>query len=222
MRSKTGGIPFIGESGYYPRWARGSERWVFQRTTIVIGKVGAEMATLHAMDVPVANQVVVWVPPTRLPILGSLPSAIHRERQQALDELGRLRLVCYGDKCDAAKPGSASNGLATTSVIKESGVQPDKWVLLCPKCGATVGPDIASMVAGPLVRRWESVGRPRLENPGAGWNLQPAAAVVDLPEWIERCQPSHFELAYLGQQIWSNIEGMLDAMTGNTSRHDNI
>jgi len=213
MQSEIGGIPFIGERGFYPRWTRGSARWVFQRTTIVIGQMGADMARLHAMEVPVSDQYVVWAPPTRLPILGALPSAVHRERQQALDELSRLSLVCYGDKCSAPKPGSCSSGMAPASVIKESGVQPDKWLLLCPECGASVGPDISSISVGPLIRHWESVGRPRLENPGAGWNLQPAAAVVDLPQWIERSQPSHFELAYLGPQMWSNIEIMLAAMT---------
>ena len=106
MQSEIGGIPFIGEGGYYPHWARRSGRWLFQRTPIVIGQTGADMARFHAVEVPVSDQFVVWAPPTRLPILGALPSAIHRERQQALDELSRLRLVCYGGKCGAPKPRS--------------------------------------------------------------------------------------------------------------------
>ena len=86
MQSEIGGIPFIGEGGYYPHWARRSGRWLFQRTPIVIGQTGADMARFHAVEVPVSDQFVVWAPPTRLPrILGALPSAIHRERQQALD-----------------------------------------------------------------------------------------------------------------------------------------
>jgi hypothetical protein len=212
MQSEIGEIPFIGERGFYPRWARGSARWVFQRTTIIIGQMGADMARIHAMEVPVADQYVVWVPPTRLPILGALPSAVHQERQQALNELSCLKLVCYGEECGAPKPGSCSYGMSPDSVVKESGVQPDKWLLRCPKCGASVGPDISSISAGPLIRRWESVGRPRLEDPGAGWNLQPRAAVVDLPQWIERSKPSHFELAYFGPQMWPNIETMFASM----------
>ena len=90
MRSEMGGISFIGERGFYPSWARGAARWVFQRTTITIGQIGADMARIHAMEVPVSEQFVVWAPPTRLPILGALPSAVHRERQQALHN-GRLR-----------------------------------------------------------------------------------------------------------------------------------
>ena len=212
MRSEMGGIPFIGERRFYPWWTRGIGRWVFQRTTITIGRIGADMTQIHAMEVPVSNQFVVWAPPTRLPILGSLPSAVHRERQQALHELSRLTLVCYGSNCSAPKPGACSRGLKPVKVINESGVQPNNWLLLCPKCGASVGPDISTISAVPLVRRWESLGRPRLDNPGAGWNLQPPPAVVDLPQWMNRSQPSHLELAYFGSQMWPSIESMLAAM----------
>lgn len=210
---EIGGIPFIGENGYYPRWARGSSRWVFQRTLIVIGQMLGHVTRFHAMEVSVSDQVVVWSPPTRLPILGALPSAVHRERQQALSELQRLRLVCYGDKCRAPKPGSGSEGMAASAAIHESGVQPDKWLLVCSFCGASVGPDIACVSGEPLIRRWESVGRPRLENPGAGAGLRSAAQIADLPEWISRSEPSHLELAYLGQQMWPDIGSMLTTMT---------
>jgi len=211
------GIRFIGENGYYPRWARRSGRWVFQRTLIVIGQMLGDIARLHAMEVAVSDQVVVWSPPTRLPILGALPSAVHRERQQALSELQRLRLVCYGDKCGAPKPGSGSDGMAANSAIRELGVQPDKWLLVCPFCGASVGPDVACMTGEPLKRRWELIGRPRLENPGAGAGIQSAAEIVDLARWISSSEPSHLELAYLGQQMWSDIGSMLTAMTENSS-----
>ncbi len=210
---KIGGIPFIGENGYYPRWARGSGRWMFQRTLIVIGQMLGDIARLHAMEVAVSDQVVVWSPPTRFPILGALLSAVHRERQRALSELQRLSLVCYGNKCRAPKPGSGSDGIAASSAIRESGVQPDRWLLVCPFCGASVGPDIACMTDEQLIRRWESVGRPRLENPGAGAGLQSAAEIVDLPQWIGRSEPSHLELAYLGQQMSPDIGTMLTAIT---------
>src|SRR5713101_2655894 len=101
MHSEMSGIPFIGEDGYYPQWARRSGRWVFQRTLVVTGMIFGDIARLHAMEVAVSDQMIVWAPPTRLPILGALPSAIHRERQQALGALGRLRLVCYGENCSA-------------------------------------------------------------------------------------------------------------------------
>jgi hypothetical protein len=43
--------------------------------------------------------------------------------------------------------------------------------------------------------------------------MRSIAAVADLPDWIERLEPSHLELAYLGQQMWPDIELMLAAMT---------
>lgn len=164
------------------------------------------------MEIPLSDQLVVWVPPTRLPFLGTRPAAIHQERQQALNELQGLRCVCYGDECKAPKPGSSSGSIIASSAIRESGVQPDKWLLLCPLCGASVGPDVADMAAEPLMRQWQSISQPELENPGAGWNLQSIAPIIDLPQWIQSSQPSHLEIAYVGQQMWPNLAVMLKAM----------
>ena len=185
MNSEIGGIPFIGEKGYYPRWARGSSHWVFQRTTIIIGQMGAQMASLHSMQAPISDQIIVWAPPNRIPFFGTRPAALHQERQHALTELHRWRLVCYGDRCNAPKPGSSSGSLSPSSVIRESGVQPNDWLLLCPLCGASVGPDVAEVVVEPLLQQWHSKGQPLLENPGAGWNLQSIASIVDMPQWIQ-------------------------------------
>jgi len=77
MEPELSGIPFIGENGYYPRWARGSGRWLFQRTLIVIGQMLGPIAQLRAKEVPVSEQVIVWCPPRRVPFIGSLPSAVH-------------------------------------------------------------------------------------------------------------------------------------------------
>jgi hypothetical protein len=206
------GIPFIGEEGYYPKWARSSGRWLFQRTLVVIGQMLGDIALLHAAEVPVSEQMIVWAPSRQIPLLSMLPSKIHQERQLALGELGRLKLVCYGEKCSAPKPGSSSYGMAPTSVIRELGVQPNKWLLLCPSCGNSVGPDIASLSATPLLMRWASLGRPALENSAAGFGIQSATPVVDLPQWITQSQPSLLELAYLGQQMWPDIATMLSAM----------
>jgi hypothetical protein len=212
MQSELGGIPFIGENGRYPHWARGSGRWVFQRTLVMIGQVLGDIARLHAMEVPVSDQIIVWCPPRRLPFLGSLPSAVHRERQRAVAELQRFTLVCYGDRCGAPKPGVGATGMALSSVIRESGVQPDDWLLACPFCSASVGPDLGCLSRDMLVTRWEAVGRPKLENPGAGAGIGSAAAISELPQWIAQLDPSHMELAYLGQQMWPDIRAMLEAM----------
>jgi hypothetical protein len=212
MNSEIGGIPFIGENGYYPSWARGSRRWLFQRTVVVVGTTFGDIARLHASSVPVSDQMIVWSPPRRFPILGTLPSAVHRERERALTELHQVRLVCYGENCKAPKPAVGSEALTASAVIRESGVQPDKWFLLCPFCSGTVGPDISGMAREPLIMRWQSHGRPPLENPGAGAGWESIPEVVDLPKWIDDLQPSHLELAYLGQQLWPNIASMLEAM----------
>lgn len=212
------GIPFIGEYGFYPRWARGSGRWLFQRTGVMIGQIHGELGRLEAMQLPVSDQIIVWCPPRRIPIFSALPSAIHRERQNALNELNRLKLVCYGEKCQAPKPGSTSDGLATSAVIQESGVRPDKWLLLCPSCRASVGPDLGFMTThSPLsivIQRWETLGRPGLDDPSAGAALDSAGNVVDLAEWAKRLKPNPFEFAYMAQQMWPDIETLSTAMAG--------
>lgn len=215
---ETDAYQFIGETGYCPRWEQGSGRWVFQRTLIITGQRLGEIAQLRAMEVAVSGQVVVWSPPRRFPIVGALPLEVERERHQALREFHRWRLVCYGNRCRAKRPGSGSNGMAARSVIRESGLHPDKWLLVCPYCGASVGPDITCMTGELLIHRWESVGRPRLEYPVAGAGIQSLGNIVDLAEWIGCSEPSQFELAYLGQQMWPDIASMLTAMTESSTR----
>jgi hypothetical protein len=212
MPSELSGVPFIGENGYYPRWAGDSGRWVFQRTIVIIGQMLGNIAKLHAMEVPVSEQVIAWCPPRRLPLIGSLPSAVHRERQQALSELQQLTLVCYGEGCTAPKPGTHATSMTVSSVLKEHGVQPNQWLLVCPLCGASVGPDLGVITSDAIVTRWDAVGRPALENPGAGAGIRSAAPVTDLPNWIAQLDPNAFELAYLGQQLWPDIVSMLRDM----------
>ena len=208
------GIPFIGESGYYPKWAGSSGRWVFQRTLITVGQILGDIARLDAAQVPVSDQIIVWAPRLRLPILSLMPSKIHNERQMAVDQLRGFALVCYGDQCHAPKPGTSYlNGLQPTTVIRENGIYPEQWLLFCPFCGARVGPDLGLISAMPLVTHWLSLGRPPLENPGAAAILKSAPAITDFPNWIQKLEPSHLELAYVGQQMWPDIEKMLAAMT---------
>ena len=96
---------------------------------------------------------------------------------------------------------------------KESGVQPDKVAAALSHMRCKRWARYRKHLSWTAQRHWQSIGRPRLENPGAGWNLQSVPAIADLPEWVSHSQPSHFELAYLGQQMWPNIERMLAAMT---------
>ena len=210
------GLPFIGEDGYYPEWARGSGRWLFQRTLIVVGQLLGGIAQMHAAQVPASEQLIVWSPQRRLPLIGSMPNAIHQERQRALRELHSFNLVCYGNDCNAPKPGcGCTNGLEPSQIIRESGVKPEDWLLQCPSCGSSVGPDLGLIITESLISRWVSLGRPSLENPGAAAGIKSAPPVTDLPHWIQDFDPSHLELAYVGQQMWRDISTMLSDMNSS-------
>jgi hypothetical protein len=203
------GIPFIGEEGYYPEWAGISGRWLFQRTLISVGQILGDIARLHAAQVPEAEQIIVWAPKARVSPPTHDLSSVHNERQLALNQLHGLTLVCYGDQCDLPKPGECCvQGIQTSSVIREYGVHPEQWALVCPSCGDKVGPDLGIIGVMPIINRWLSLNRPQLENPGAASTLKSAPAITDLPTWVQQFEPSHLELAYVGQQMWSDIPTM--------------
>lgn len=96
------GIPFIGEEGFYPDWAKCSARWVFQRTLVSVSGMLSGFAELAALSVPVSDQVIVWAPGRRGLAAWFATAALHRERGLALEQLARLRLRCYGDDCGLA------------------------------------------------------------------------------------------------------------------------
>lgn len=200
------GIPFIGQNGFYPRWAKGSSRWLFQRTLTSVGTM-AGYAELAASEVATANQIIVWVPPRRM--FGWAPSStIHLERQQALAQLGVLSMRCYGNECNL----NFDQPLAIRTIIYERGIKPEQWSLICPLCGGIVGPNLEPVTADGVIRRWNKVGKPALENPCASALFKSAAAVSDLPAWILSNTPSHLELAYLGQQMWRSIDIMFQGL----------
>jgi hypothetical protein len=204
------GLPFVGENGFYPSWVRGAGRWIFQRTLVGVGQM-AIAAEIAAQRVPSANQVIVWVPKEGRFLRFIFPRVLHEERQNALNQLFNLTLRCYGKDCKL----SFSSPQQLQSIISEFGLRPEQWLLLCPYCGGLVGPDLEPVSADRIIRRWQDVGRPSLENPAASAFLKSAAPVNNLPDWIRKIRkndPSHLELAYLGQQLWPDIKSMLEAM----------
>jgi hypothetical protein len=154
----SGGIPFLGEDGYYPPWALAAHRaqWLFQRT---LASVRDDIASEIA-----ARQV---------------PSAIR-------------------NVTDIAK------------LIREEGITPENWRLVCPICGGLSGPDLTPVTVECLLTQWHKVARPKLENPSAGRFWRSAAPATDLDRWIRELDPTKLELAYLGQQMWPDIGKMLD------------
>ena len=211
------GVPFIGENGYYPSRARGSGRWVYQRILVVIGPIGFA-ARDHADRIPAANQVIVWVPPRRGLLKIFSTSAMHKERQNAIAQLSRLSLMCY-DECGwswhlpSLSGQSQSSPFMPSDLIQEHGLSPDKWFLVCPKCGESpVGPDIRSINPKLIIKKWELEGSPMLENPGAGIQIRSASPIDNLPSWIESTSANLLELAYVGQQLWPNLSNFLNSM----------
>lgn len=140
-------------------------------------------AEIAATGVPVSMQVVVWAPGKRSVATLFGTSALHREREMA------------------------------KTVVYETGVHPEEWRLVCPSCSGVIGPDLECVQAEPIIAKWASAGRPVLENPAASAAFRSAPSITDLPQWIKRSEPSHLELAYLGQQLWPNIGEMLEALT---------
>src|SRR5206468_70501 len=97
-------------------------------------------------------------------------------------------------------------------LVAESGLRPEQWSLRCPMCGGQIGPDLDPILEAPILKRWEEVGRPVLDCPAAGAVFEPSATIVDLRAWIQGMKPSNLEMAYLGQQLWPDVERMLDAL----------
>lgn len=201
------GIPFVGENGFYPSWCRGLGRWVFQRTLVSVGGLMSGYAEIVAESTPGSDQVIVWVPRSGT-LVRLLPGALNDERQEAIRQLANFALRCYGEDCTL----SIGSPQQAQSVISEAGLRPEQWRFQCPLCGGPVGPDLASVAAEPIVNRWKERGSPTLDNPAASAVFRSAPKITDLPDWIRKNDPSHLELAYLGQQLWPDAHAMLESL----------
>lgn len=164
-------------------------------------------AELVAAHTPGSDQVIVWVPRSNV-LARLLPGALHQERQEALGQLANFDLRCYGEDCTL----SIGSPQQAHSVVSEDGVRPEQWRLQCPTCGGPVGPDLALLASEPIIDRWKKRGRPTMDNPGASAAFRSAPDITDLPGWVVKNDPSHLELAYLGQQLWPDAHAMLESL----------
>lgn len=206
----SSGVPFIGPHGCYPAWARQPEgRWVFQRTPVTVGGATRGIAEPAAAGVPESNQAIVWVPAKRQPpLFGLLSGGVHPEREEAFNQLGRLALVCYREDCGWALPP----GESVRAVVTEPNALPECWLLRCPRCRGTVGPNLTTLHLHQraIWRRCVNTGYSPLENPGAGALIASAPTLEHPMHWAAERKVSPRELAYLGQQLWPTLHEMLD------------
>jgi hypothetical protein len=160
------------------------------------------------MDDPASHQVIVWCPPRRTLLYRLRTGAVRAERGNAAQQLSCLPLICY------AKPDHVESRSQVVANMHE--LWPEQWLLSCPNCGGIVGPDLIRLRQEPILQRWIALHRPPLEDPHFGRLIKLSGPVVDLAEWIRKIGgetgPHPLELAYLGQQLWPNINEMLAAM----------
>jgi hypothetical protein len=178
---------FIGEDGFYPKWAQGVGRWVLQ-------KVPVQTGSMPLIFPPEADQYLVWVPPKR-GVFGLRKVSIQDEIRNRIRELHNIPFVCI--RCAWEGRGKELNYAG----------EPSWYALSCPKCfgSESLGPDLRGLDEELILRRWVKLGKPLLESPGAASNIVSIKPIADLKHWIESFHPMPNELAYVGQQLWPNF-----------------
>lgn len=181
-------VKFIGEDGFYPKWAIGKGRWVHQRVLVITGT----SSLFNPPPPPEASRWMVWVPPKRS-LLGLRPITENEEARLASEELNNIPFVC------------TSCGWAGTGNKFYCEGKPINWILLCPECNVQVEPKLGGIDSNVIVSQWFRLGRPTLEMPGAARLIVSTKPITDLSNWIKSYDPMPNELAYVGQQLWSNF-----------------
>lgn len=209
-------VKFIGEDGFYPKWATQNGRWVYQRVLTTVRGMMQDLDTLTRPQI--SSEVLVWAPKkwSLLTLFGSHDLEVNR----AMHELRYIPLVC--SRCDWKGNHSSFEIFDLTS-------GPIAWRLRCPECQSGVEPDLYSVdfeaVKDFLVRRWVVLGHPILDPPGAATSARSFRPISDLPEWISTSVPQENELIYVGQQLWSSFAEFVDALQSDPAilrQRDNI
>ena len=195
-------VKFIGQDGFYPKWAQGVGRWVHQRVLVITGGI-PPIAPLEA------SKWLVWVPP-KSSFLGLRKVSPQVEASHASTELNQIPFRCT--KCGWTGMGSKL----------ECYGDPSSWILDCPECFVPVEPDLRSLSTEVIIRQWERLGRPVLENPGAAPEILSIRPISDLRSWIDSFEPMPNELAYIGQQLWPTFADFVrDAQDLESYHHEN-
>lgn len=181
-------VKFIGEEGFYPKWAQGEGRWVLQRNLIITGK----SAWFNPPPPPEADIALVWVSP-KGGFLGLGKMSAENETSRAESELKQIPFKCY--RCGWE---GRWNGV----------IYPSRQIyvnLICPECLSSIYPDLRELNIEVIIRQWDQLGRPPLEMPGAAANIKGMKPIENLADWITSFKPMENELAYVGQQLWPNF-----------------
>ena len=194
-------VKFIGEDGYYPKWATQKGRWVFQRVLTTLDSERYQQLDFLARP-PVSYEALVWAPRKK-----NLLDFLHSrevDADGAIHELGSIPLACR--RCDW-------KGHHPSIEVSYTPRGAAGWRLRCPDCQSVVEPDFRTIdfaaLKGFLVVRWEKIGRPALDSPDASRSLICVPLIANLADWIETWKPQENELIYVGQQLWPYFDGFM-------------
>ena len=125
-------VKFIGEDGFYPKWATQHGRWVYQRVLTTVRGIN-QMADMMGRP-GVSREALVWSPKANSPF--RLFRSKDADINGAVRELQYIPLVC--SRCDWR-----GKNPSIEMFYPDRG--PADWRLRCPTCRSVVEPDLHSV-----------------------------------------------------------------------------
>jgi hypothetical protein len=125
-------VKFIGEDGFYPKWAAQEGRWVHQRVFTTVKGWMAQVDSLARP--PVSHETLVWAPKARNFIQRFVSK--DSDNSRALAEVQAIRLACT--RCD----WSGYNPSIDVGYSYRGDSAPKDWRVQCPDCRSSAGPDL--------------------------------------------------------------------------------
>ena len=176
---------FIGQDGFYPKWAQGLGRWTHQNVRVQTG-------SWPLIFPPEAYEYLAWVPPKK-GLFGQRKISLQDEISDSIRELHYIPFVCTA--CPWEGTGRELDYAGERSY----------YALKCPKCYSSLEPDLRGLNKRIIIEKWVDSGKPVLESPGTAPNIVSTKPIIDLEHWIRSFKPMPNELAYVGQQLWPNF-----------------